>query len=171
MDFVSDALKCGRRFRTLNIVDDFNREALAIEIDLNLPALRVIRTLERLIAWLGTPSKIRVDNGPEFIAMAIAEWAEEYRILLDFIEPGKPTQNSFIERFQRTYRNELLDIYVFSSLNQLREITDEGMLEYSEDRPRDSLEDLAPNSYLAKYELGKHLIQSVTKQGWLQSDL
>ncbi|PMN68833.1 hypothetical protein BCT26_08340 [Vibrio lentus] len=92
---------------TLYIVAvDFNREALAIEVDLNLPAQRVIRTLERLIAWRGVPSKIRVDNGPEFI------------------EPGKPTQNSYIERFNRTFRTELLDMYVFSSLNQVREMTD-----------------------------------------------
>lgn len=103
-DFMSDALLCGRRFRTFNVVDDFNREALSIDIDLNLPAQRVIRTLDRIAAWRGYPEKLRLDNGPEFISLALADWAETHGVLLDFIQPGKPTQNSFIERFNRTYR-------------------------------------------------------------------
>ena len=97
MDFMSDSLFCGRRFRTFNLVDDFNREALAIEIDLNLPEPRVIRVLEKAVAWRGCPSKLRMDNGPEFISAVLAEWAEEHHIELEFIEPGKPTQNSYVE--------------------------------------------------------------------------
>ncbi len=104
MDFMSDSLFCGRCFRTFNLVDDFNREALAIEIDLNLPAPRFIRVLERAVAWRGYPKKLRMDNGPEFISAALAEWAEEYGIQLEFIQPGTPTQDSYVERFNRTYR-------------------------------------------------------------------
>jgi len=98
IDFTSDALWCGRRFRTFNVLDDFNREALAIEVDLNLPAERVIRTLERIAAWRGYPSQLRMDNGPEFIAIATADWSEEHNVELEFIQPGRPMQNGFIER-------------------------------------------------------------------------
>lgn len=98
-DFMSDALWDGRRFRTFNVVDDFNREALAVEIDLNLPAARVIRVLERIAAWRGYPQQLRLDNGPEFVSAAIADWAEQRGVELCFIQSGKPMQNGFIERF------------------------------------------------------------------------
>lgn len=150
MDFMSDALMCGRRFRTFNVVDDFNREILAIEIDLGLPAARVIRVLERIIAWRGYPTKLRMDNGPEFISLALAEWAEQNQIALEFIKPGTPTQNSFIERFNRTYREAVLNMYAFKTLNEVRELTDSWMREYNEERPHDSLGDLTPWEYLAK---------------------
>lgn len=152
MDFMHDALMSGRRFRTFNVVDDFNREALAIEIDLSLPAARVIRVLERVVAWRGYPKKLRMDNGPEFISTALAEWAEEHCIELDFIEPGKPTQNSFIERFNRTYRDEVLNMYVFKTLNEARELTQNWITQYNNERPHDSLMDLTPWEYLAKYQ-------------------
>lgn len=148
VDFMSDALFCGRRFRTFNVLDDFNREALAIEIDLNLPALRIIRVLERIIAWRGYPDKLRMDNGPEFISLALADWAEEHSVQLEFIQPGKPTQNSYIERFNRTYRNEILDMYVFRNLTEVRERTENWIKEYNEERPHDSLDDLTPQEYL-----------------------
>lgn len=90
------------------MVDDFNREALAIEIDLNIPARRVIRVLDRIVANRGYPLKMQMDNGPELVSLALAEWAEEYGVQLEFIKPGKPTQNAFIERFNRTYRTEIL---------------------------------------------------------------
>jgi len=147
VDFMSDALYCGRRFRTFNIVDDYNREALGIEIDLNLPAPRVIRTLERIAAWRGYPNRLRLDNGPELVSVALAEWAESHGVELDFIEPGKPTQNSFIERFNRTYRNEVLDFYVFRTLEEVREVTDRWLIEYNEERPHESLNDLTPVEY------------------------
>ena len=146
---MSDSLFCGRRFRTFNVVDDFNREVLAIEIDLNLPALRVIRVLGRIVAWRGYPSTLRMDNGPEFISAALAEWAEDHDIELEFIKPGKPTQNSYIERFNRTYRDEVLNMYVFRTLNEVREITETWMRQYNEERPHDSLDDLTPLEYLA----------------------
>jgi putative transposase len=149
MDFMSDSLFCGRRFRTFNVVDDFNREVLAIEIDLNLPAPRVIRVLERIVAWRGYPSKLRLDNGPEFISAALADWAESHNIKLDFMKPGKPTQNSYVERFNRTYRDEVLNMYVFRTLMEVREITETWMRQYNEERPHDSLDDLTPLEYLA----------------------
>lgn len=146
---MSDALWCGRRFRTFNVLDDFNREALAIDIDLNLPAQRVIRTLDRIAVWRGYPAKRRMDNGPEFVSLKLATWAEYHDVELEFIKPGKPTQNSFIERFNRTYRNEILDIYVFHRLSEVREITDNWTIEYNEIRPHDSLGKLTPKEYLA----------------------
>nr|CBX81212.1 probable Pol polyprotein [Erwinia amylovora ATCC BAA-2158] len=102
IDFMHDALTCGRRFRTFNVVDDFNREALAIEIDFKLPAQRVIRVLDRIAYSRGYPLKLRMDNGHEFISLMLAEWAETREVVLEFIKPGKPTQNAFIERFNRT---------------------------------------------------------------------
>jgi len=147
MDFMSDALKCGRKFRTFNVVDDFNREVLGIEIDLNLPSKRVIRTLERIAEWRGYPAQIRMDNGPEFTALALSEWAEENGVLLEFIKPGKPTQNAYVERFNRTYRTEILDYYLFSDLDEVRDITSRWMMEYNEERPHESLGDLTPVEY------------------------
>jgi len=96
-DFMSDALWDGRRFRTFNVVDDYNREVLGIDIDTNLPGLRVKRFLDRIAAWRGYPEKLRVDNGPELTSLILAEWAEENGVDLEFIEPGKPAQNAFID--------------------------------------------------------------------------
>lgn len=147
-DFMSDALNCGRRLRTFNVVDDFNREALAIEIDLSLPALRVIGVLDPIAATRGYPARLRLDNGPEFISLVLADWAEKHGVVLEFIQPGKPTQNSFVERFNRTYRNEILDFYLLRSLNEVREITRKWMKEYNEERPHEQL----PN------EIAAHLL-------------
>ena len=152
MDFMSDSLMCGRRFRTFNVIDDFNREVLAIEIDLNLPALRVVRVLDRVVAWRGYPNKLRMDNGPEFISSTLAEWAEQHQIQLEFINPGRPTQNSYIERFNRTYRDEILNMYVFKTLNEVRELTEKWLIEYNDERPHSALNDLTPWEYLAKSE-------------------
>lgn len=148
-DFMSDALWCGRRFRTFNLVDDFNREALAIDIDLNLPAHRVVRVLERVAAWRGYPEKLRLDNGPEMTSVKLAEWAEDNGVQLEFIQPGKPTQNSFIERFNRTYREEVLDMYVFKRLSEVKEITAKWINEYNDERPHESLGNLTPTEYRA----------------------
>ena len=139
---------CGRRFRTFNILDDFSREALAIEIDLSLPAPRVIRVLERVTLFRGYPEKLRVDNGPEFISLTLADWAEENDVTLDFIQPGKPTQNSYIERFNRTCRDELLDLYLFRSLREVRQMTEDWMVRYNNERPHDSLNGMTRMEYL-----------------------
>jgi len=148
MDFMSDSLQTGRKFRTLNIIDDFNREALAVEVDTSLPALRVVRVLENLIHERGRPQQIRVDNGPEFISIALEQWCREKEIKLHYIQPGKPTQNAFIERFNGTFRRELLDAYIFENLNQVREMTEEWMEEYNYKRPHDALRNLTPKEYV-----------------------
>lgn len=148
MDFMSDALMCGRRFRTFNVVDDFNRESLAIEVDLNLPAPRVIRVLDRIANQRGYPERVRMDNGPEFVSVALAGWAEDHDVQLEFIQPGRPMQNSYIERFNRTYRDEVLDLYLFRSLSEVRDITSYWMTKYNEERPHDALQDMAPVEYL-----------------------
>lgn len=144
VDFMSDVLYSGQRFRTFNVVDDYNRECLAIEVDTNLPAERVIRVLNRISAWRGYPLKLRLDNGPELISIAMAEWAEDHPVELQFIQPGKPTQNSYIERFNRTYREEVLDLYIFSRLSEVRNITDEWIEQYNQERPHESLNNLTP---------------------------
>lgn len=113
MDFMADSLEeangAGRAFRLLNVVDDFNREGLGIEVDFSLPARRVIRSLDRIIAWRGTPLAIRVDNGPEYVSEALRHWAEHRGIALRHIQPGKPRQNAYIERYNRTVRHEWLN--------------------------------------------------------------
>jgi putative transposase len=147
-DFMSDALWDGRRYRTFNVVDDFNREALLIEVDFNLPAPRVVRELDRIAAYRGYPLKLRLDNGPELISLALAEWAEEHGVILEFIKPGKPMQNGFIERFNRTYRQAVLDMYVFTTLDEVREQTEKWLNEYNDDRPHDALGDLSPREFL-----------------------
>lgn len=106
LDFMSDTLRDGRRFRTLNILDDYNREALGVEVDYSLPAKRVIRFLEQLMESYGKPDCLRCDNGPEFISTALTEWCEAKEIRLHWIQPGKPTQNAFIERFNGSFRRE-----------------------------------------------------------------
>ncbi len=130
------------------MLDDFNREILAIEVDLNLPAPRIIRVLDRIAMGRGYPQKLRCDNGPELVSVAIAGWAEDNSVQLDFIKPGKPTQNSYVERFNRTYRDEILDLYLFSSLSQVRDLTRNWMQKYNEERPHDSLGDLTPVEFL-----------------------
>ena len=119
---MSDSLTSGCAFRTLNIIDDFNREALWIEVDTSLPAERVIRVLEMLMAWRGTPQQIRMDNGPELISHRLENWSREHHITLAHIQPGKPAQNAYIERFNRTFREDVLDAYLFGSLSEVREI-------------------------------------------------
>lgn len=157
VDFMSDTLYDGRRFRTFNVLDDFNREALAIEVDLNLPALRVIRVLDRIAERRGYPEKLRCDNGPELVSIALAEWAEDHGVALEFIQPGKPTQNSYVERFNRTYRDEILDLYLFSSLSEVRHLTDSWMRKYNEERPHDSLGNLTPIEYLVAQKSAESL--------------
>lgn len=147
LDFMSDSLASGRAFRTLNILDDFNREALWIEIDTSLPAERVIRVLEMLLLWRGSPKQIRMDNGPELISHRLETWAEENQITLAHIQPGKPAQNAYIERFNRTYREDILDAYLFDTLNEVRGITEQWLEEYNAVRPHEALQGLPPYEY------------------------
>ena len=146
-DFMSDALSHGTRFRTFNIIDDFNREVLAIEVDTSLRAERVIRVLEHLKADRELPHMLRVDNGPEFLSQQLQEWGKANRVLMYHIQPGRPTQNAFIERFNRTYRNEVLNLYLFRSLEEVREITAHWITVYNAQRPHVSLQGTAPCMY------------------------
>jgi putative transposase len=146
-DFMSDALWSGRRFRTFNIIDDYNREALRIEIDTSLPAARVVRALEELVELRGKPKRLRLDNGPELVSIALAQWALNHRIELQFIEPGKPTQNAYIERFNRTYRTEVLDRYIFNSLIEVRTMTEKWRERYNQIRPHGALGNVPPAHY------------------------
>ena len=147
---MSDALWSGQRFRTFNLVDDYNREALTIEVDRSLPAGRVVRVLDRAAAWRGYPKKLRVDNGPELTSVRLADWADDNNVELEFTEPGRPMQNGFVERFNRTYRTEVLDLYIFKKLKEVQEITDNWVIEYNEERPHESLGNLTPKEYLTE---------------------
>jgi putative transposase len=144
MDFMSDSLMDGRKFRTLNIINDCNREALAIEIDTSLSAKRVIRVLSRIIARRGKPRIIRVDNGPEFTSKEFELWCIEQGIIIQYIQTGKPMQNGFIERFNGSYRREILDAYVFFELHEVRKLTAEWMDEYNNRRPHEGLNNATP---------------------------
>jgi putative transposase len=148
--FVADALYGGRWFRTLNVIDEGNREALAIEVAQSIPSLRVIRVLEQLIEVHGKPKARRLDNGAEFTSIAFSEWSQQRQIELWFIEPGKPDQNAFVERFNRTYRQEVLDAYLFESLSQVRCISETWIREYNEERPHDSLGRLPPLIFMPR---------------------
>jgi putative transposase len=147
LDFMSDSLYQGRRFRTLNILDEGVREALAIEIDTSLPAERVVRTLQHLAAWRGLPRAIRLENGPELTAQRFTTWCAVKGIELRHIQPGKPNQNAFIERFNRSYRTEVLNSWLFASLDEVREITHQWIISYNEERPHDVLGNLPPMVY------------------------
>lgn len=138
IDFMSDALWDGRRFRTFNVIDDFSREALAIEVDLNCLLHGSFALWNELRQWRGYPAKLRLDNGPEFIALALAEWAERKTIALDFIEPGRPMQNGFIERFNGSFRRGVLDMHVFRNLGEVREQAERWLADYNTEIPHDS---------------------------------
>lgn len=139
IDFMHDTLWDGRKYRLLNVIDDFNRQVLSIEADTSLPSLRVIRTLERLEENYGLPMYMRVDNGTEFISDKLDMWCKEKKIELIFIQPGKPTQNAYIERFNGSLRRELLNAYVFMSLSEVREKAYEWMVDYNYNRPHKAL--------------------------------
>ena len=148
---MSDSLSNGRAFRTLNILDDYNREALWIEVDTSIPAERVMRVLEVLLLWRGTPRQIRMDNGPELISQRLAKWAQEHHIALAHIQPGKPAQNAYIERFNRTFREDVLDAYLFDDLQEVRAITEHWLHEYNTIRPHDALQGLTPQQYAIQH--------------------
>ncbi len=148
MDFMCDSLVDGRRFRLLNIIDDYNRESLAIEIDTSLPALRVIRTLQQLIERRTKPQVIRVDNGPEFISDKLQQWCDDQQIRLQFIQPGRPVQNAFVERNNGSLRKELLDAYLFYSLHEVRQMAEEWRQDYNCERPHESLGFVPPLEFI-----------------------
>lgn len=150
LDFMHDALYDGRALRVLNVLDHGNREALAIDVGFSLPSRRVLELLDELIALHGAPEALRMDNGPEFIATALAEWAERQGIQLDFIQPGKPAQNAFIERFNQTYRTEVLDANAFSSIHEVRAISEDWRRRYNTERPHESLGSVPPLAFIPR---------------------
>ncbi|GAA6139741.1 hypothetical protein NBRC116583_34880 [Arenicella sp. 4NH20-0111] len=113
-----NCLANGLKFRTFNVINDYNREGLTIEIGLSLPSSRVIRALDQVIEWRGKPAAIRCDNGPEYIRGEMMAWANKHRIALLYIQPGMPTQNAYVERFNRTVRHKWLDMHSFNSIEQ-----------------------------------------------------
>ena len=149
MDFMHDQLSDGRCFRLFNLIDDFNREALAIDADLSLPALRVIRSLDQVIEWRGKPAVIRCDNGPEYISGELQNWAERRSIKIEYIQPGKPQQNAYVERFNRTVRYEWLAQYHFDSIAEVQDFATKWMWSYNHERPNMALGGITPKQRLA----------------------
>jgi len=149
MDFMHDQLADGRCFRLLNVIDDHNREALGIEVDFSLPALRVIRALDRIIEWRGKPEAIRCDNGPEYIRNTLKAWAEQHGIRIEYIQPGNPQQNGYIERFNRTVRYEWLAQYLFESVAQVQEFAERWIWIYNHERPNMAIGGITPKQKLA----------------------
>ncbi len=139
MDFTHDNLASGRKFRTLNLMDGYTRESPRIEVDTSLPGLRVVRVLEEVARERGYPQAIQVDNGPEFISRVVDQWAFEHGVELHFIEPGKPTQNAFIESFNGKFRDECLNENWFLSLPEAREKIEMWRRDYNQVRPHSAL--------------------------------
>ena len=149
MDFMQDSLWNGRKYRLLNIMDDYNRELLTVETDTSLPSARVVRALEWLAEDRGLPKVIRVDNGPEFISNKLGQWCTKNQVELLFIQPGKPTQNAFIERLNGSLRKEVLNAYVFFDLKEARQVIQDWMIDYNQNRPHQALDNKTPLEYAA----------------------
>ncbi|MQM38302.1 IS3 family transposase [wastewater metagenome] len=147
-DFMSDALYDGRAFRTFNVIDDYNREALRVEVDVSLTAERVLRVLDQLLVVRGRPERIRVDHGPEFTSAVFVGWCQTHGIELEYTQPGKPNQNGFVERFNGSYRNGVLNAWLFMDLEHVREETERWLAEYNTIRPHESLGDISPLEFL-----------------------
>ena len=149
LDFMHDQLTDRRPYRLLNVIDDFNREALGIEADLSLPAERLIRTLEQIISWRGKPRVIRCDNGPENVSGAVQTWASKHGIRIEYIQPGQPQQNAYIERFNRTVRYDWLAQELFDTIDEVQEQATRWMWHYNHERPNMALGGITPIQRLA----------------------
>ncbi len=149
MDFMHDQLADGRSFRLLNVIDDFNREGLAMEVDLSLPAERVVRALDQLIEWRGAPVHIRCDNGPEYAGHTLNAWAKRRGIQIDFIQPGKPQQNAYVERYNRTVRYDWLSQSLFTPIAEVQAAATAWLWIYNNERPNMALGGITPSMKLA----------------------
>jgi putative transposase len=150
MDFMADRLDDGRAFRLLNVLDDFNREGLGIEVDFSLPTERVIRSLDRIIEWRGQPASIRVDNGPEYISGKLIAWADKRGISIRHIQPGKPQQNAYVERYNRTVRHEWLDQHIIESIEEAQNYATQWLWTYNNDRPNMGIGGITPAQKLKR---------------------
>jgi putative transposase len=148
VDFMEDKLVNGRRFRTLNIIDDYNREALNIAVDYSFPSAKVVEVIQQIIDWRGQPQAIRSDNGTEFVAKAFEGFCDKLGIHHIKSQKGKPMQNGYIERFNRTYREDVLDMHIFENIHQVKHITDIFTEDYNNNHPHDSLADMTPTEFL-----------------------
>ena len=149
IDFMHDSLANGKKFRTFNVLDDYNREGLGIEVDFGLPSSRIIRALDQIIEWRGQPQVIRCDNGSEMCSGEFQAWAKKRGVRLQFIQPGKPTQNAYVERFNRTVRHEWLDEHLFDSIDHAQRTATEWLWRYNNERPNMALGGITPNQKLA----------------------
>lgn len=150
MDFVADSLFNGRRLRVLTVVDDFSKECPVLEVDHSLTGKRVTRVLERVALTRGLPEVITVDNGPEFISKALDAWAYANGVKLNFIQPGKPTQNCYIESFNGKFRDECLNEHVFVNLQDAQQKIEAWRLDYNTNRPHRSLKQMTPEEFAAR---------------------
>lgn len=150
LDFMRDKLYDGRPFRTLNLIDEGNREALRIECGTSIPSSRLLRAKNQLLEVYGMPKAIRVDNGPEMTSESFIEWAQEMGIALLFIQSRKPNQNAFVERFNRSFRDEVLDANLFNSIAEAQEAADVWVTDYNEFRPHESLGDKTPMEFRSR---------------------
>ena len=162
MDFVSDALADGRKFRALSVVDDFSRECPVIAVDRSLPGERVVRELDQVARVRGYPDVIVCDNGPEFRGEAVDQWAHQHGVTLQFIEPGKPVQNCFIESFNGRLRDECLNESWFVSLDDAQQTIEAFRLDYNDARPHSGLAGCTPNEYAQQYEQRRALYSLTT---------
>ncbi len=149
MDFMHDQLSDGRSFRLFNVLDDYNREGLGIEVDFSLPSVRVIRSLEQIIEWRGKPKVLRCDNGPEYISEALLGWAKREGIRIEHIQPGKPQQNAYIERYNRTVRYDWLAHNLFESIEEVQNYATRWLWVYNNERPNMALGGITPKQKLA----------------------
>ena len=161
---MTDSLVDGRKFRILNVIDDFTRESIIVEVDTSLPALRVIRELEKIIRQRGIPANIRSDNGPEFLCHLLAAWCEANKITWHYIQPGEPTQNAFIERKNGSMRRELLNAYLFNSLREARLHCEEWRQDYNNERPHKSLKYLTPKEYADRFTKAQNTVMPLYPQ-------
>ena len=147
--FMHDQLHDGRSIRLFNAIDDFNLEALAIDIDFSMPAARVVRSLDQVIEWRGKPLKLRCDNGPELVGSVLVQWAAKHQIEMTYIQPGKPQQNAYIERYNRTVRYDWLNQYLFESIDEVQDFATDWMWTYNHERPNMGLGGITPKQKLA----------------------
>ena len=170
IDFMSDVLTDGRKVRILNVIDDCNREALVTDPGLNYPARQVVETLEHLEEEIGLPQYIRCDNGPEFISKVFMSWCQSKHIEIKYTQPGKPMQNGYVERFNRFYREDILDAYYFNDLYQLRALSEHWRMDYNQNHPHDSLGNKSPQEFMPRFgDQLKLIIKSERNNNYLSN--